>query len=64
MKVRKVRPFVTIVASVILMTAGITLAAVLGSVSGIVLAVMVGTLVLSYAVRHEARSAHLYRHRS
>jgi hypothetical protein len=45
------------------MIAGITTAAILGSMPGIVLAVMIGTLVLSYAVRHEARSVYVYHRR-
>jgi uncharacterized membrane protein len=61
MEVRSMRAFASIFAALILMTAGITTAAILGSVAGVVLAVMVGTLILSYAVRHEARSRYVYR---
>lgn len=63
MKLQDTRAFTLIVAVLVLMTAGITTAAVLGSVPGMVLAVMIGTLVLSYAVRHEARSTYVYRRR-
>jgi hypothetical protein len=57
------RAFVLISAALVLLIAGITTAAVLGSVTGVVLAVMLGTLLLSYAVRHEARAAYLYHRR-
>jgi hypothetical protein len=57
------RAFVLIGAALLLMIAGITTAAVMGWVTGVVLAVMIGTLVLSYAVRHEARSAYVYHRR-
>lgn len=56
------RALALIIAVLLLMTAGITTAAVLGSVPGIVMAVTIGTLVLSYAVRREARSTAV-RHR-
>ena len=58
------RAFAPIFAALVLMIAGITAAAILGSITGVVLAVMLGTLVLSYAVRHGARSAYLYHRRS
>lgn len=64
MKIRSMRAFASIFAALVLMIAGITAAAILGSVAGVVLAVMVGTLVLSYAVRHEARSVYVYHRRS
>ncbi|RSM43115.1 hypothetical protein DMB66_53755 [Actinoplanes sp. ATCC 53533] len=55
------RTLISMIAVLVLMTAGIILAAVQGSSAGVVLAVIVGTLVLSYAVRHEVRSAYVYR---
>ncbi|GAA3939258.1 hypothetical protein [Actinoplanes auranticolor] len=63
MRLRDLRALVLMAAVLVLMIAGITTAAVLGSVPGIVLAVMIGTLVLSYAVRHEARPVYVYRRR-
>jgi hypothetical protein len=57
------RAFVLIFSALLLLVAGITTAAVLGSVPGVVLAVMLGTLLLSYAVRHEARAAYVYHRR-
>ncbi|MEU8230430.1 hypothetical protein AB0C12_12610 [Actinoplanes sp. NPDC048967] len=63
MNVRTAWSIIAFVACVLLMAAAITTAAVLGSAAGVVLAVAVGTLVLSYIVRHEARMARIYRRR-
>lgn len=64
MNVRSLRPVISIAAAVVLLIAGITTAAALGSAAGVVGAVLLGTLILSYAVRHEARSTYVYRRRS
>jgi hypothetical protein len=63
MNARELRGVISIVAAVVLLIAGITTAAVLGSTAGVVAAVLLGTLILSYAVRHEARSAYVYHRR-
>jgi hypothetical protein len=51
---------ISMIAVLVLMTAGIIIAAVQGSSAGVVVAVIVGTLVLSYAVRHDVRSRYVY----
>lgn len=63
MNARRLRLLITMVVVLVLMTAGMVVAAVHESSAGILLAVIVGTLVLSYAVRHDIRSRHVYRRR-
>ena len=62
MDARILRTLTLMFTVLVLMTAGILVAAVQGSSVGIVLAVIVGTLVLSYAIRHDIRSTYVYRH--
>nr|WP_221383250.1 hypothetical protein [Actinoplanes polyasparticus] len=50
-------------AVLVLMTAGMVVAAAHGSSAGIVVVVIVGTLVISYVARHNLRSRHVYRRR-
>lgn len=63
MNARMTRTIVLMIAVLVLMTAGIIVAAVQGSAAGVLLTVIVSTLVLSYAVRHGIRSKHVYRQR-
>jgi hypothetical protein len=58
------RRLISMMAVLVLMTSGIIIAAVQGSAAGVVFAVIVGTLVLSYAVRHDVRSRYVYRRRA
>jgi hypothetical protein len=64
MTAQMLRRLISMMAVLVLMTSGIIIAAVQGSAAGVVFAVIVGTLVLSFSVRRDDRSRYVYRRRA